>query len=89
MCDEARYAGTIEMTVAELCDDSRENPEWWFKNPSTGEVDQLLMAQFKRATCEECDGTGFCDGPGDAHPSAKTTCLECEAALAELEKRNG
>jgi hypothetical protein len=91
MCDEARYAGTLDKTVADLNGSMRENPEWWFKDPSTGVVDSVLFAQFTNATCVECYGTGFCDGPGDAHPSTKTTCIACdaaEAALAELEKRS-
>lgn len=34
---------------------------------------------FKAAmpACPSCDGTGFVDGPGDAHPSTKTVCTLC------------
>lgn len=29
-------------------------------------------------SCPECDGKGFCDSPGDGHPSAKIECHWCE-----------
>lgn len=52
----------------------------------------LWVELFGEPVCEWCGGTGFCDGPGDAHPSTKTPCVACdlpeEAALAELERRN-
>jgi hypothetical protein len=28
-----------------------------------------------RKVCEDCDGTGFCEGPGEGHASNKVRCL--------------
>lgn len=49
MCDEARGAGTVDKTVGELRKMGRENPEYWFKSPHTGAVDQHAMADYLEA----------------------------------------
>jgi hypothetical protein len=40
MCDAARSAGTREATVAQLALLRREASDYWFRDPSTGKVDE-------------------------------------------------
>jgi|GEM_PF-1775579 len=47
MCCESRGTGTVEKTVGELRDLKREHPSYWFKNPSTGAIDQHAMAEYE------------------------------------------
>lgn len=47
MCEQARGAGTVEKTVAELRDLKREHPSYWFKDPNTGAIDSHAMAEYE------------------------------------------
>ncbi len=46
-CHEAQYAGTKQMTVLELRNLGYENPQYWFKDPSTGAIDSHAMAEYE------------------------------------------
>jgi hypothetical protein len=49
MCDEAKYAGTVEKTIRELLvDNVRESCEYWFKSPNNGDIDQEGLATLRR-----------------------------------------
>jgi hypothetical protein len=50
MCWESKNAGTKDVTVSELRTLSRENPEWWFKNPASGAIDQHGLAEYEALT---------------------------------------
>lgn len=50
MCEKSRNAGTIEKTVGELHDLSLENPEYWFKSPHTGAIDQHGLGAYLQET---------------------------------------
>lgn len=47
LCEESREAGTTEKTVAELAKLGLESPDYWFKSPHTGAIDQHALAEFK------------------------------------------
>jgi hypothetical protein len=49
MCQESKWAGTCEKTVAELRALGRESPDYWFKSVHTGAVDQHAMADYLEA----------------------------------------
>jgi hypothetical protein len=49
LCDAAQRAGTKEMTVLELRNLAYEHPQYWFKNPHTGAVDQQAMREYEGA----------------------------------------
>lgn len=36
MCDDAKVAGTVDLSQEELAKLGREHPKWWDINPSTG-----------------------------------------------------
>ena len=46
LCDDARNAGTCDITVRELSIMGLEHPEYWFKSPDTGAIDQRALAEF-------------------------------------------
>jgi len=50
MCQESKFAGTCEKTVAELRVLGRESPDYWFKSGHTGAIDQHAMADYLEAT---------------------------------------
>lgn len=51
MCDYAEMAGTKQRTVRDLWSKPRgENAEYWFKDPSTREIDRDQLASFQAAT---------------------------------------
>jgi hypothetical protein len=50
VCEKFRTAGTCEKTVDELRKLKLESPEFWFKSPCTGAIDQHAMAEYKEAT---------------------------------------
>jgi hypothetical protein len=51
MCEESREAGTTEMSIEKLRLLQYENPEWWFKDASTGDVNQAdLSAYYQEVT---------------------------------------
>lgn len=39
MCDDARSAGTREVSVVQLALLHREAPDYWFRDPNTGAID--------------------------------------------------
>lgn len=45
-CDRYKTAGTRELTVSQLRELSGENPEYWFKSPHTGAIDQQALAEY-------------------------------------------
>lgn len=47
-CDNAKSAGTVDKTLAELHSLNREHPSWWFTDPSTGAVDHEGLDAFTR-----------------------------------------
>lgn len=47
LCDRARGAGTTELTVLKLHQLAYENPEYWFKGPRTGAIDQHALAEYR------------------------------------------
>lgn len=47
LCDAAKRAGTKEMTVLDLRNLAYEHPQYWFKNPNTGAIDQHAMAEYE------------------------------------------
>jgi len=49
MCWDAKVAGTKELSVDELRKLDRESPEYWFKSPHTGAIDQHAMAEYEAA----------------------------------------
>lgn len=49
LCDKAREAGTVELMVADLHSLGIENPEYWFKSPQTGAIDQSALARYRAA----------------------------------------
>jgi len=53
-CMNSHAAGTIEKTVHELHPLGRENPEYWFKNPSTGAIDQHALARYREEYGRDC-----------------------------------
>lgn len=46
-CDDAKSAATVEKTVGELADASREHPSYWFIDPNTGQLDSQAFANFE------------------------------------------
>ena len=50
LCEKHFSAGTKEMTVRELRALGLENPEYWFKSPHTGAIDQHAMAEYQQAS---------------------------------------
>jgi hypothetical protein len=58
-CDNARSAGTVDVTLATLMQERRENEEYWFTNPADGLVDHTTLEAFRRTYPECCsDQTG-------------------------------
>lgn len=47
LCDKARNAGTVELCVGDLHELALENPEYWFKDPHTGAIDQHALAKYQ------------------------------------------
>lgn len=47
LCDRARGSATTELTVLKLHLLKYENPEYWFKDPNTGAIDQHALAEYK------------------------------------------
>ena len=50
MCENARGAGTKILSVDELRRLNREHPEYWFKSPHTGAIDQHALAEYNAVT---------------------------------------
>jgi hypothetical protein len=52
MCDDAKGAGLVDMTIRELRALNGGNPmesvEFWFTNPATGHVDLDGLAEYRR-----------------------------------------
>lgn len=46
-CDDAKSAGTVEKTVAELEKVGREHASYWFVNPATGNLDGQAFADYE------------------------------------------
>ncbi len=49
MCEEAKGAGTTEISIDKLRTCGYENPEWWFRDPGTGVINQAELAEYKLA----------------------------------------
>lgn len=47
MCQEAKQAGTTQMSIEKLRLCGYENPEWWFRDPGTGRIDQADLAAYR------------------------------------------
>lgn len=48
MCQESRGAGTTDMSIEKLRLLQYENPYWWFRDASTGVVNQADLAEYNR-----------------------------------------
>lgn len=72
MCERAREVGTVERTVGRLRFLDRESPDYWFRDPGTGMVDEGKVHEVycfdRRAIVEwnECDDDSTADG-GEKH----------------------
>lgn len=55
MCDDAKTAGTVEKTVAELEKLGREHPSYWFIDPATGQVDAQAFADYEDGPINRTD----------------------------------
>lgn len=53
-CDNARMAGTVDVTLATLMPERGENEEYWFTDPATGVIDHRTLAAFRRTYPEAC-----------------------------------
>ncbi len=56
ICEKYRSAGTTELTVRRLHSLAYENPQYWFKDPVTGAIDQHGLAEYQALNEAEARG---------------------------------
>lgn len=47
LCEKSRSASTVELCVGDLHNLVLENPDYWFKSPHTGQIDQHARARYE------------------------------------------
>lgn len=75
------------------------NIEYQLMNDTSNAYHAAVRAMIEEispmlSACDYCEGTGFCDGPGDGHPSTKVRCLcpagdRCPSHESEQEAGDG
>jgi len=55
-CEQARTADILNLPLATLMRERRENEEYWFTNPADGAVDHAALEAFRHNYPEACSG---------------------------------
>lgn len=97
-CDNAQMAGTIDVPLATLMQERRENEEYWFTNPADGVIDHAGLEALRRnypkacAPCSRCGGSGrltIYDNGGFGQLCSPIGDEPCPKCSAESESEHG